>query len=320
MIYNFWTICILLILANIVPFYFNHDEVTNPNIYQEENNQYFNHTFITMPKEPRKPIDYALLKFAVSNWITSSNNSKVVFVVDPSEFDVDHLLYNQIEEEFGPGKLIYSPTLKANRYKKPYVNSWWKTAGSISPDSIVTILNSDILIPPEWIDKVNQIFKVFGDSAFVTGYRLNFNIEDIPDILNFSYRDINITAFVHSLNTTEYSFRGMDFFTFYSTPGINYFEDTPPFIIGVYEYDNWLLGKMNHIYQTISLGPDFRVFHMTDLTNRRKIRFTPISIYNKRIRVLYNGYTSDNKHTVWELKEDECFMHTDPQRRVHIMI
>jgi hypothetical protein len=93
----------------------------------------------------------------------------------------------------------------------------------------------------------------------------------------------------------------MDFFTFMNHPGTRFFSLFPPFLMGKYEWDNWLMGKISLGHQTISLGPDFRVYHLEHPATANKRR-TQYSVYNKQLRVLNFAYTGDNRHTKWTAK------------------
>lgn len=288
-------ICVLSIIFNILSSIFIKKESLNPHFLKED---FTNFTFVTVPREPKTPTQFALLRFVVSSWIMSSNNSRAIFIINPSEFDVNHTLLKAVEDDFGPGKLIYQPTLKVSRNNVPYINNFFESAVYSTPFNILTLINSDILILPGWIDKINQIFEIFGETAFITGYRLNIDVEDYSVLLNRSFKNFDLMKFINSCPQTEYSYRGMDFFTFLNHPDSKFFENIPPFLMGQYEWDNWLVGKMNLLYQTISLGPDFRVVHINHPSFPRK-RFNEYSAYNKRLRFMYYAPTSDNKHTKW---------------------
>ncbi|OHS96810.1 hypothetical protein TRFO_36937 [Tritrichomonas foetus] len=297
----------LIIISNVIPFFVKTKSLEKPRFQHET---FTNFTFVSVPREPKTPTQFALLKMAVSNWILSSNNSRVILIINPKEFDVNHTLFDEITEDFGPGRLIYQTTLKTNRNNVPYINNWFESAVSTTPFNILTLINSDILLPPGWVDTINQIFEIFGETAFVTGYRLNFDIEDYSYILDRSFKDFNYTEYVYSCNHSEYSFRGMDFFTFMNHPGSNFFKTLPPFLMGKYEWDNWLVGKMNQLYQTITLGPNYRTYHINHPATANK-RFTEFSLYNKRLRILYYTPTSDNEHTKWTVKNRTTIVSSD---------
>lgn len=289
---------ILFISTNIIPCIFKSTHSTNFSISEEN---FLTHTFISVPREPRNIVEMALLKLTVSNWITSSNNSRVILIVNESLFDANRTLYNEIEKDFGPGKLIYQATLKVERNGVPLVTSFFDGTILSTPFNIITLLNGDILVPPGWMDKVHKIFEVFGESAFITGYRLNFDIPNYSQLLNRSFKEFDIVQYVNMCHQENYTYRGMDFFTFLNHPDINFFESIPPFLITQYEWDNWLIGKMNSLYQTISLGPDCRAYHINHVSN--KTRFNQYSAYNKRLRFMYYHPTGDNRHTKWVLQD-----------------
>ncbi|OHT06899.1 hypothetical protein TRFO_25006 [Tritrichomonas foetus] len=290
-------IAILVILSSIIPFIIKGYPLETPIFIHEK---FVNYTFVSVPREPKTPLQFALLKMAISNWIMSSNQSRVILIINQMEFDVNHSLYDQITSEFGSDRLIYQNSLKSNRNNIPYINNWFKSAISTTPFNILTLINADILLPPGWAETIRQIIEIFGETAFVTGYRLNFDIENYSYILNKSFNDFNFTEYAYSCNHSEYSFRGMDFFTFLNHPGSDFFKTIPPFIMGKYEWDNWLIGKMNQLYQTVTLGPNYRTYHINHPSTANK-RLTEYSVYNKRLRLMHYTPTSDNEHTKWSV-------------------
>jgi hypothetical protein len=262
-----------------------------------------NFTFVSVPRPVRSESEYFLLRLAISNWISTSQTSRVVLVVDPLEFDVNRTLFREIERDFGPGRLIYQYTLQTNRNKVPYISNWFKSAVQSAPFSVLTLINSDIFLPAGWVQISTQLLDIFGGSAFITGYRLNFDMDDehLSRLKTTeSYLDFDIEQFVHSCDTHPYSYRGMDFFTFLNHPGTNFFKLFPPFLMGKYEWDNWLMGKMSQAHQTISMGPDFRVYHVNHPATANK-RWSQDSTYNKRLRLLNFALSGDNRHTKWTL-------------------
>ena len=196
-------ICVLSIIFNILSSIFIKKESLNPHFLKED---FTNFTFVTVPREPKTPTQFALLRFVVSSWIMSSNNSRAIFIINPSEFDVNHTLLKAVEDDFGPGKLIYQPTLKVSRNNVPYINNFFESAVYSTPFNILTLINSDILILPGWIDKINQIFEIFGETAFITGYRLNIDVEDYSVLLNRSFKNFDLMKFINSCPQTEYSY------------------------------------------------------------------------------------------------------------------
>jgi hypothetical protein len=229
----------------------------------------------------------------------------VILIVDPKTFDPNLTLFNAVAEDFGPGRLTYRHTLETNRDGIPYINNWFKSAVLSAPMTTLTIINADILLPSGWIDTITKILDVFGETAFVTGYRLNFDLKTstIRELLDMkSHKNVDYDTLVHSYNYKPYGMRGMDFFTFLNHPGTKFFELFPPFLMGKYEWDNWVMGKMRQKHQTITLGSNFRVYHWNHPSTANK-RWSPYSLYNKRLRVLYYSSTSDNEHTKWRLKD-----------------
>jgi hypothetical protein len=271
-----------------------------PRFYQEN---FANITFVSVPRPYRTSKEYLVLKLAISNWISTSDRSRVILIVDGSQFDRNRTLINAIDHDFGPGRLVYTPTLETNRDNVPYINNWFNSAVKTTAFNVLTLINSDIFLPSGWLTIVRKLLDIFGATAFITGYRLNFDLDDAHySILanRTTFQGFDIDGFVHSCDHQPYSYRGMDFFTFLNHPGTRLFELFPPFLMGKYEWDNWLMGTMYKGHQTISLGPGFRTYHVNHPATANE-RWSPDSAYNKRLRILYFSMTGDNQHTRWTL-------------------
>ena len=274
-------------------------------------------SIVTIPFPLVVPGYFEKLHLSVSNWLMTSPSTKVVLLVNHSEFDLDRKFYNLIESEFGPGRLKYGPCYSTDRNNIPYVHDQVLKSVTGSDSNIITIINSDILLPGNWLKNINRVLDILGNSACITGYRVNFNLT-WPTTWKIHYNTTEIFSDISKLISSgqpkDYGYRGMDFFTFRTDPTPIDLHLHPPMIIGRFDYDTWLMGAMNYWAESVSLGTEYRSAHIAHL-DKNYSRTLPLPNCNKRIRWMYWKFDGDNLKTNWAV-QNSTLIHRKNQIRI----
>lgn len=96
----------------------------------------------------------------------------------------------------------------------------------------------------------------------------------------------------------------IDIFTFRSDPLPFYPERIPPFLIGRYAWDNWIVGFFHHVCETIFLNNDICVYHVEHQHHSQKSN-SPEYQYN--LELLKKNLISfgDLRDSKWKLNGTE---------------
>lgn len=257
-------------------------------------------TFTTVPLPLKTEKQFIKMQLIVSNWLLSSPSSKVVFIINESEFDTDRTFMKAVEKDFGPNRLIYDTNWIANYRNYPLINEWFINTLKLNNSNIVALINSDILLPKGFNNKIMKILDILGNTGFITSFRYDFDAEDseVRDLKRY-FRNQQLNDQIESLfkkgNPTEYTHRGMDLFLFRTDPSPFDPSKMPPFIMGAPDWDNYVMGEVNYKLNTATMGEQFRLLHINHPMS--KARKKDINVYNRRLRLFTWKYNGDNRMT-----------------------
>ena len=135
--------------------------------------------------------------------------------------------------------LHHVPHIACNQYGTPLVNSIFKTAQQVGKSSRFAYVNADIILLEDFIRAIEQVsFPQF----MLSGQRWNL---DITNSIDFTLTDWQEQLLVRVKEEGELEGpQAMDYFVF--PRGL--YQDIPPFAIGRFSWDNWLL------YQALNLN------------------------------------------------------------------
>lgn len=127
-------------------------------------------------------------------------------------------------------KVKHIPDIEYSWNNTPILSSVFALAKKYSKNHILIFINSDIILPENFIEAVLKIKK---ENFLAIGQRIDVDINDIIDYKNFEKKSISILAEngeLHDVSAVDYFVFTKDLFNF-----------MPPFLIGRAGYDNWMI-------------------------------------------------------------------------------
>lgn len=263
-------------------------------------------TFITVPKPNPDSYQKLRYKLAISSWLAISPKSRVILYIDFNDFDSTGALQKEFDDLYGKGRVEYLGKIKSNFKDIPYIDDWFRRGVQDSKTLTVCFINSDIILSSKWFKRVNQVFDILNNKKVVLiNQRIDFdlNIHDV-ERLNFTSPNFlqDIDSIVMRSSHEAHSLYGVDTFTFrtYQLP----FNPNiiPPFIIGRYNWDNWLTGYLNRYCKTVSFLLDPPIYHI----NHQRHHFDqkdPLVKINSNLRSYSYNYFGANDDTHYFIKD-----------------
>ncbi|EAY09038.1 hypothetical protein TVAG_180120 [Trichomonas vaginalis G3] len=260
-------------------------------------------TYITVPKPVKSEDQRLKYKFTICNWLASTNRSKVILYIKPDDFDPTGNIQKEIDELYGPGRVKYLGDLKSNKDGIPYIDDWFRRGIQDSETLYVSFINTDILLSSNWYFAIKQTFNALPDKKLVIiNQRIDFDLE------MHKMREMNLSTdllhqtdkLVEGSRQTIHSPFGVDLFTFRLDklpfdPNV-----IPPFIMGRYNWDNWLCGYLNENTDTLTFGLEPAVYHINHVRHSFDTKDPKVYI-NERLRFINYGYFGSNYDTVLSL-------------------
>jgi len=134
-----------------------------------------------------------------------------------------------VAKEFG---LRHIPDMACNEYGTPLLNAMFETAQQLSNRSLLCYINADIILLSDFISAVRRIpFRRF----LMIGQRWDVDISQPLDI-NYAGWENQLRQYVQSRGVLH-PYTGIDYFVFPR----QLWDDIPPFAIGRFTWDNWLV-------------------------------------------------------------------------------
>ena len=263
-------------------------------------------TFITVPRAHINNDQRNKYTLVVSSWLSSSPKSKVILYAPEDEFDTTGQFQKRIIELFGENRVFYKGYLKSDQDGVPYVDDWFRRGVDDATTKFVCFINTDILLSADWLRRVKQVYKAFkeNESLVLINQRIDFDLYKSIDQMELNATDFleQIDRLVKSSSHETHSFLGMDTFTFKKDPLPFNVDLIPPFIVGRYNWDNWLVGYLNAFTTTVSFNIDPPIYHI----NHRRHDFDPNDprvAANSNLRLLNRGYFGSNMDTSYNVHD-----------------
>lgn len=260
--------------------------------------------FITVPRPFMNGDIFERNKLAIHSWLSVSNRSRVILFVNRSEFDPSGEFPALLDKLYGSHRIEYRGYIKSDLQGIPYIDHWFIRGLKETESKYVCFINSDIVLSSSWLKRVKQVFSVMKDKKTVLiGQRIDFDLNQwkLKD-LNYGSQDFlqQIDKFVMDSNHEDHSPYGIDTFTFRADiPPFNP-EMIPPFVMGRYNWDNWLTGWLNTIVDTVTFNLDPPIYHVNHQRHNFDIEDDRVAI-NHHLRQANYNYFGSNFDTTWEI-------------------
>lgn len=274
-------------------------------------------TFITVPRPFAKGDIFERNKLAIHSWLSISNSSRIILFVNRKEFDPSGRFPALLDELYGAHRIRYAGPIRGDHKGVPYIDDWFIKGLKAVESKYVCFINSDIVLSSKWLRRVKQVYSVMNDKQLVLiGQRIDFDLQ--PEKLNslhFGSKDFlkEIDEFVMSSNHSDHSPYGVDTFTFRADDPPFDPEKIPPFIMGRYNWDNWLVGWLNanEKIETITFNLSPPIYHVNHRRHNFDIKDDRVAI-NHHMKKVNQDYFGSNYDTKWEIFDDKLVHRYDP--------
>ncbi|OHT16505.1 hypothetical protein TRFO_41775 [Tritrichomonas foetus] len=117
-------------------------------------------TFISCPFPVTTASRLSLYQLTMSSWLRTPN-SKIMITLKREEFDPLGFFTNQLEEKYGQNSLIFTDSIESDENGIPYIDDWFVKGMDKSTTDLVCWINSDIVIPDGWYDRIRFLHSFF---------------------------------------------------------------------------------------------------------------------------------------------------------------
>lgn len=261
-------------------------------------------TFITVPRPFIKEDQYDRFKLAFSSWLAASPKTKIILFVNRSMFDPSDKLPKELEETFGKDRITYAGNVRHDLEEVPYIDDWFIQGVKKSQSKYVSFINSDIVLSHNWLERTKQVFRVLRNSnPVLIGQRIDFDLDDfLYENLRFDQNHLlkDIDDMIIKSSHTDHSPLGIDSFTFEIDNLPFNPEKIPPFIMGRYNWDNWIIGWLNKICDTVTFHLDPPIYHINHKRHKFDINNSRVLV-NHHTKLSNKDYFGSNIDTKYEV-------------------
>lgn len=312
--YNVFKLCNINI--SIIFIAFNKNKFISCNSFpllQKRFNSIEEITFISVPFPVSTKNIFMSLLLSVSSWLSISPKSRVILFINRNDLDYVFNFSLTIEKIFGKDRISYPGTICTNWIGLPYINEWFIQGLRLCQSRYVCFLNSDIFLPSNWLKITEKVFllpSMLNTNLFLISKRINFHLnETIFNSINFTKYILNHKDLLKEMemillkdkNITYSRHSAVDIFTFRADrPPFNP-KMIPPFLMGKPFWDNWLVGYLNTLAETISFANYSYVYHVGPLRTKYK-DYTQEYFINYYIHTSKIHFGGGNDQTKWRIE------------------
>jgi hypothetical protein len=253
-------------------------------------------TFSTCPypigDSPKRKIQYF---FSMSSWLLTSPYAKILIHMPQHIFDPGSVLVPLLTSLFGENRLIFGPLLQTDEKGIPYIDDWFLQGMDLSDTDLVCLMNTDIILPKGWMPRIDFLRQKFQaqnrqfaaisrrcDFFLDESFALDFmqSIEKHPVLTDYSFlNNLNVDPVGKwpinfdkvAENRTLHTPWGMDVFLISKSPMELNFDEIPPFHMGRYRWDTWIVGWLRAHVPLATMGDEFCNYHMNHVPTDRSV-------------------------------------------------
>ena len=197
-------------------------------------------TFFTIPK-PFKGHSGLIQTNAILSWKELKPECQIIV------YGKDYTISEFCEKN----GITYIDDFETNEYGTPLLDSIWKSAKSISSNDLICYINSDIILFPDFAEKIRTVkLKEF----LIAGRRWDL---DINYLMDFDLDWENSLKDLVKKEGSLHSETGADYFLFPK----DIMPPMPPFAIGRTTWDNWLFNYFSKLKCPIIDGTFNTIIH-----------------------------------------------------------
>jgi len=241
-------------------------------------------TIFSCPKPFTNPYINIIQRNAIKSWTLLKPKPEIILVGNDEGV-------SEICREFN---LIHIPEIERNEYGTPLLNSIFSEAEKAASHQLMCYINADIILMSDFMKAIEVVINQMKPPFLLIGRRYDL---EINELLSFEFED-----YLYSLLRKKGKLHpptGLDYFVF--TKGL--FGEIPPFAIGRFAFDNWLIWRAKSKgVPVVDLTPQNPVIHQahdySHIKNLDKSRFINSEI--ERNRKLLGKWWPMRIYTVWD--------------------
>lgn len=150
-------------------------------------------------------------------------------------------------------------SVRRNEYGTPFLDDIVNQVLARSDDDIFVLINNDILTPNSWMEALQHAYALFRRKFLIIGQRFNVPSEASVEVSKAA--DDAVDGVIRKWGDRDgraEGTMGIDYFAF--TRGV--FDMIPPFALGRFAWDNWLVHRAVHRGATVvDLSQFARIIH-----------------------------------------------------------
>jgi hypothetical protein len=212
-------------------------------------------TIFTIPK-PFKGHINIIQRNAIQSWLKLYPKCEIILFGDDKGVSSNAIKLG----------VIHIPTIKKTEFGTPLLSSAFDLARKIAKNDILTYINTDIILPSNFVLVVKKIKKPL---FLMTGRRWDVDIEEEIDFSSYNW-EIELIKKAKNLGKIH-GMSGMDYFVFPRCllDKIN----MPEFIVGRPGWDNWLIYKCRFLnIPVIDVTEIMTIFHQNHNSSHIQIK------------------------------------------------
>lgn len=261
-------------------------------------------TFISVPRPFMNGDIFERNKLAIHSWLSASNRTRVILFVNKTEFDPTFKFQNELDRLYGKDRVEYAGYIRSDHNKIPYIDDWFRKGIIFTQSKYVCFINGDIVLSSKWMRRVKQVLTVMKEKpAVLIGQRIDFELDkSMLKHLTYGSKDFlkEIDELVDSSDHQDHSPYGVDTFTF-DAENVPFDVDLiPSFYMGRYNWDNWFVGWLNKICETVTFNLDPPIYHVNHQRHNFDIKDDKVAV-NHHLKLANKNYFGSNYDTKWEI-------------------
>jgi hypothetical protein len=202
-------------------------------------------TIFSCPKPFTNPHINIIQRNAIKSWTLLKPKPEIILLGNDEGV-------SEICREFN---LIHIPEIERNEYGTPLLNSIFSEAEKAASHQLMCYINADIILMSDFMKAIEVVINQMKPPFLLIGRRWDL---EITELLSFESED-DLRCLLREKGKL-YPPTGLDYFVF--TKGL--FGEIPPFAIGRFVFDNWLIWRAKSKgVPVVDLTPQNPVIHQT---------------------------------------------------------
>lgn len=187
-------------------------------------------TLFACPKPFTDPHIATIQRNAIASWKKLSPEPEIIILGDEEG----------VEEFCREMGVTHVGQIARNEYGTPLVSGLFEAAERVARNDILAYVNSDILLMSDWMETVRRVCKEIPGQFLLGGQRWDMDIKE-KLLFDASWEERMKTRI--RTEGKSGSPRGIDYFVFRK----GMWDRMPPFALGRFWYDNWLLYRAGRL-------------------------------------------------------------------------